>query len=178
MKVISHVNEVVLEVDIAVDPEREQRFVAKLPNGEVQLEVIESKPGSLTLSIDGRVGFYEFDQERGKIVGVVHNNRTYPTALKTRQQDQLEQLLEEFGAGMGGSASDTTLLAPMPGKILRVGVSPGEKVQLGQVVLVLEAMKMENEISSTVEGEIREVRVKVGDSVNTGDALLDVEPAR
>jgi biotin carboxyl carrier protein len=178
MKVISQVNEVILEVDITVDLEREQRFVAKLPEGDAHLEVIEAKPGSLTLSIDGRVGFYEFDQERGRIVGVVHNNRTYRTALKTRQQGQLEQLLEEFGAGLGGSASETVLAAPMPGKILRVAVTAGDEVQLGQVVLVLEAMKMENEISSTVEGKVKEVKVDVGDSVNTGDALLDVEPRR
>ena len=67
-----------------------------------------------------------------------------------------------------------TVEAPMPGKILKVLAQPGAVVAAGQMVLVLEAMKMENEIFSPVAGTVSEVRCKEGDSVNTGDVLLVV----
>jgi len=60
----------------------------------------------------------------------------------------------------------------MPGKILKVMVSVGAAVNAGDVVLILEAMKMENEIMANVGGTVKEVRTKEGDSVNTGDVLV------
>ena len=60
----------------------------------------------------------------------------------------------------------------MPGKILKVMVSVGSAVNAGDVVLILEAMKMENEIMANVGGTVKEVRTKEGDSVNTGDVLV------
>ncbi len=176
MKIISTVNDESYGIDIAVDSERENWFVAELNGRKVRLGIIEAKPGSLTLSVDGRVRFYEFDKERGRIASVAHDNQNYRVSLRNRQQEQLEQLLEEFGAGLGGTATETTIKAPMPGKILGINVKRGEKIELGRVVLVLEAMKMENEISSTVEGKIQEIKVKVGDSVNTGDVMIEIEP--
>ena len=62
----------------------------------------------------------------------------------------------------------------MPGKVLKVLVQPGAAVTAGQLVLVLEAMKMENEIFAPAAGSVSEVRCKEGDSVNTGDVLLVV----
>jgi len=69
-------------------------------------------------------------------------------------------------------AGATTVSAPMPGKILKVSVQPGSAVKSGELLLVLEAMKMENEILSPASGTVKEVRVKAGDSVNTGDTLV------
>jgi glutaconyl-CoA decarboxylase len=60
----------------------------------------------------------------------------------------------------------------MPGKILKVMVQPGASVSAGQAIIVLEAMKMENEIFAPVAGTVSEVRCKEGDSVNTGDVLV------
>lgn len=65
-----------------------------------------------------------------------------------------------------------TVTAPMPGKILNVKVNVGDSVNNGDLVLLLEAMKMENEVFATASGKVAEVRVKSGDSVNTGDVLL------
>ena len=64
------------------------------------------------------------------------------------------------------------IASPMPGKILKVMVSVGAAVNAGDVVLILEAMKMENEIMANVGGTVKEVRTKEGDSVNTGDVLV------
>ena len=66
------------------------------------------------------------------------------------------------------------ILAPMPGKILSVKVKEGDRVESDQVVLVLEAMKMENEVYSECSGIIEQVRVKTGDIVQPGDVLVTI----
>lgn len=176
MKIVANINDGLLDVELTVHPEMEQGFIATVAGREVVLELIERKPTSLTLAIDGHVGFYEFNRDKGRISETVHDCRAYRTSLRNQQQDELEKLLEEFGAGMGGQASQTTVNAPMPGKILSVTVKEGEKIELGRIICVLEAMKMENEISSTVEGKVRTVHVKVGDTVNANDALIEIDP--
>jgi glutaconyl-CoA decarboxylase len=60
----------------------------------------------------------------------------------------------------------------MPGKVLSLKVAVGDSVNNGDLVLLLEAMKMENEIFATASGKVAEIRVNSGDSVNTGDVLL------
>jgi glutaconyl-CoA decarboxylase len=65
-----------------------------------------------------------------------------------------------------------TIEAPMPGKVLDVKVAVGDSVNNGDLVLMLEAMKMENEIFAPLAGTVKEVRVRSGDSVNTGDVLI------
>jgi biotin carboxyl carrier protein len=67
------------------------------------------------------------------------------------------------------------LIAPMPGKVVRVLFSPGDEVALGQGVVVVEAMKMQNEIKSPKSGLVVEVRVSEGATVNAGQVLAVVE---
>jgi biotin carboxyl carrier protein len=66
------------------------------------------------------------------------------------------------------------ILAPMPGKVVMVNKKVGDDVKPGDVLVILEAMKMENEITSDKEGKITEVRVKEGDSVDAHDVLVVV----
>ena len=69
-------------------------------------------------------------------------------------------------------AGASVIEAPMPGKILKISVAVGASVVSGDVLLILEAMKMENEISAPAGGTVREIRAREGDSVNTGDVLV------
>ncbi|MCI4342690.1 MAG: hypothetical protein L3J92_01035 [Thermoplasmata archaeon] len=71
----------------------------------------------------------------------------------------------------------TPILPPMPGKILEVRVAEGERVAAGSVVLVLEAMKMRNEVTTPVAGVVRGLRVQVGANVRAREAMLYVTPA-
>lgn len=71
-------------------------------------------------------------------------------------------------AGVQGAVS---VSAPMPGKILAVKANPGQAVKKGDVLLVLEAMKMENEIVAPGDGTVASINVAVGDSVEAGAAL-------
>jgi len=65
--------------------------------------------------------------------------------------------------------------AAMAGRILKVAVEPGQAVKTGDLVLVFEAMKMENELRSPQDGIVKDVRVKAGDRVNLGDLLLVID---
>lgn len=71
--------------------------------------------------------------------------------------------------------SATTITAPLPGLIQRIEVHAGEAVKLGQQVITMEAMKMENEIQATRDGIVKRIRVREGDSVNEGDVLIELE---
>ena len=70
------------------------------------------------------------------------------------------------------AAGATTVEAPMPGKILNIKVSEGQAVKFGEVVVIMEAMKMETEIVAPADGTVSKILVKAGDSVDTGAALV------
>lgn len=69
-------------------------------------------------------------------------------------------------------AGATTVEAPMPGKILNIKVSEGQAVKFGEVVVIMEAMKMETEIVAPADGTVSKILVKASDSVDTGAALV------
>lgn len=71
-------------------------------------------------------------------------------------------------------AGAETVEAPMPGNIVNIAVKPGEQVKKGQVLLILEAMKMENEIVAARDAQVVSVNVSKGDMVNPGDALVQI----
>lgn len=71
-------------------------------------------------------------------------------------------------------AGESALTAPMPGTILNVAVKVGDSVKAGQLAVVLEAMKMENELPCPADGVVKAVNVNQGNSVNTGDVLVVV----
>ncbi len=76
---------------------------------------------------------------------------------------------------VAGVDGDHAVVAPMPGRVVRVSVEPGDVVTRGQGVAAVEAMKMENELASPVDGIVSEVRVTEGDSVEAGAVLVVVE---
>ena len=75
-------------------------------------------------------------------------------------------------AASGGAG---TVVSPMPGTVLDVKVKEGDAVSVGQVVVILEAMKMETEIVSEVAGSVAAIRVKKGDAVDTDAVLVEVK---
>ncbi len=93
--------------------------------------------------------------------------------------ERMETLPYEGGvpAGKRPKAVDVgDISSPMPGKVVSVKVSPGDKVKKGDVLLIVEAMKMENEIHSPINGVVEEVYVREGDQVNPDECLMRVIP--
>ncbi len=76
------------------------------------------------------------------------------------------------GVAVKTSAKTGTIKSPLPGTILEIFVKPGDKVTVGQRVLMLEAMKMENNIESDKAGTVTEVKVSKGSAVMEGDVLI------
>ena len=76
------------------------------------------------------------------------------------------------GAVPGG---ERAIRSPMPGKVLAVNVAPADAVDTDTVLLVLEAMKMENDILAPAEGTVKSVHVRPGETVNTGDVMMVIE---
>jgi biotin carboxyl carrier protein len=73
-----------------------------------------------------------------------------------------------------GTGGGYQVLAPLPGSIFKMLVKEGDEVKKGDVLLIMEAMKMENNVMSEKEGTVKSVRVKVGDNVLQNDVLIEL----
>jgi len=89
--------------------------------------------------------------------------------------DERALLLDKMGMSSVDTAADLILCAPMPGKVLSVKVEPGQTVEPGDALLVLEAMKMENVIKSAIGGVVEDVLAKAGMVVEKGELLVAFE---
>jgi pyruvate carboxylase subunit B len=91
-------------------------------------------------------------------------------------EEQARWIIRTRGGAARG-AHGQTLTAPLPGKITHVAVRPGDRVEAGDTLVVIEAMKMENEFKASAPGTVAEVRVQPGQAVNPGDVLVVVRAA-
>lgn len=78
-------------------------------------------------------------------------------------------------AGANGVSADGWVAAPMPGTVTEVEVEVGDQVEAGDVLVILTAMKLENEINAPVAGKVKAVAVAEGDTVNIGDRLVQLD---
>jgi acetyl/propionyl-CoA carboxylase alpha subunit len=91
--------------------------------------------------------------------------------------DERARHIRSLAGGTDRAPVSPVLKAPMPGLVLRVHVAPGQQVVAGAGLVVLEAMKMENELKSVASGVVRTVRVKPGEAVDKGQILVEFEAA-
>jgi biotin carboxyl carrier protein len=91
-------------------------------------------------------------------------------------KSELDVLMEKFSKNRGDVKIKTDITSPMPGSIVKINVSEGQKVKKGEVLLVLEAMKMENELKATSECVIQKIFVEEKKSVEKGQILMKLEP--
>jgi len=97
-------------------------------------------------------------------------------AYEVLVEEQTRWIIRTRG-GAAGAGAGQTVRAPLPGKITHVAVRPGDRVQAGDTLVVIEAMKMENEFKAAAAGAIAEVRVSVGQAVNPGDVMIVLRAA-
>ena len=113
-----------------------------------------------TITVNGNV--YNVTVEEGTTAGVVQAPAAAPKAAPAAPK----------AAAPAGAQGSVVVTAPMPGKILAVKANAGQAVKKGDVIMVLEAMKMENNINADRDGKIIEIKVHKGDSVLEGADLV------
>ena len=115
------------------------------------------------VTLNGKV--YEVEVEKGEAVIQAEYEAALPAAAPAAPA----------ASAPAASAGAGTLLSPLPGNINEIRFSAGQTVKAGDVVIILEAMKMENEIVAPKAGTLSKIHVQKGAVVNTGDPLFDVD---
>jgi acetyl/propionyl-CoA carboxylase alpha subunit len=161
--------------DIAIDGKNyrldlkreESGWSCRLDGREVEVDAVLARPDVLSLRIGNQA--YEVKCERvgGDLHLWVGSVRFAAEVRDPRSLRGRVRAVDDHGP--------KKLTAPMPGKIVRVLVSQGDEVETGAGVLVVEAMKMQNEIKSPKKGTIQKILVTEGAAVNAGDVLAIVE---
>lgn len=93
-------------------------------------------------------------------------------AIEVTEQSEFDLLLKELGISSGGTKKLKEIKAPMPGLVLNVLVSEGQEVSEGDVIVILEAMKMENVIKSSTGARVKSIRVNKGDTIDKGGIMV------
>ncbi len=129
----------------------------------VQLEKLgDNDMKNYTITVNGNV--YDVTVEEGASTGAV----SAPAAPKAAPKAAAAPAAKPAATGAAGSVK---INAPMPGKIVDVKVKVGDAVKKGQTVLVLEAMKMENDIVAPEDGTVASINVAVGSAVEAGETI-------
>lgn len=129
----------------------------------------EPEPGLYVVLLEGRVFRCEL---------LVTGEGRYEIDVNGQRFDARVRDLKHLGRGKAsdaGASGRVELTAPMPGKIVRILHEVGDEVKSGDGVLVVEAMKMQNEMQSPRTGKVVEIRVQVGQTVNAGEVLAVIE---
>jgi biotin carboxyl carrier protein len=147
------------------------RIFAEIDGREYQLEARASRPGLHLLMAEGRVYECRVDAGAGRQgTAEVHiGSRAYNVTL-------VDSKRLRGGHSAGANVDGTVqIVAQMPGKVVRVLVEQGAKVEAGDSILVVEAMKMQNEMKSPRAGTVTTLRARVGETVKAGEVLAVIE---
>lgn len=165
-------------------------FLAKLGDQSYTIEIEEIGKSVYRVAVDGneflvdgkktgRTNYSLIVDDRSFEIEVDHTEDEYRVLVDGRNYHI--NLVDERRVRVGGTQSGLELQGrqlisvPMPGKIIAVLVSEGDAVEKGQGLVIVEAMKMENEVRSPVTGTVRDIKVKPGDTVEGGAVLVVVE---
>ncbi len=148
--------------------------VVELPSGELQATLagrpvqVDVVPLGATLSVrvDGRVVDLTTEGTPPEIGAVASGHRSYVRV----ESERMRAAAQAKKAGPTGG--EKTIKSPMPGRVVKVLVGKGDEIAVGQGLLVLEAMKMENEVRARGAGTVAEVHVTAGMAVEGGAKLV------
>lgn len=157
-------------------------------NDTKTVELLQEKDKTL---INGQVTEWDFVQISPNHYHILYKNQSYNAELvqtdyatktftlkingniyQLAAKDRFDLLLEKLGMGGSSAKKVNDLKAPMPGLILQVAVKEGDTVQKGDVLLILEAMKMENVLKAQGDGVVKKVAVNKGDRVEKNHILI------
>ena len=162
----------IADTEIDVDIRREaERVFANVDGREYEFEAHSSPAGITLIGADGRVLECRVDGQPlpGRPLDVFVGTSHYAVTLIDPKR-----LRSAAGAGAHDDGA-ARIVAPMPGKVVRVLVESGAQVEAGAGIIVVEAMKMQNEMKAPKAGVVTAVNVEVGATVNGGDVLAVIE---
>ncbi len=142
-----------------------KKFKFTIQGNSYDVEILNFEDNTAEIDVNGTVYKVEVEQEVKKVkTPKLVRTKVEPSAggdiAKTSRPS------ERKGVGV--------IKAPLPGTIIEVKVKTGDKVKMGDKLLIMEAMKMENNINSDREGTITDVKIKAGDAVLEGDLLVEI----
>ncbi len=168
MKLQAQVGESLHNIEIKRDGEK---VFAKVDNREYELEASEPEPNVFLLKHAGKI--HEFYVAPAAQAGS-------PQIISSRKHDLEVTLIDPkrlrgSGTGVGSADGLAEIKTMMPGKVVRLMASVGDAVEKGDAVLVVEAMKMQNDLKASKAGIVKEIRVAEGSTVAAGDILAVIE---
>jgi biotin carboxyl carrier protein len=149
-------------------PLEDGRFRVAIDGAEKLVDARALRPGTWSLVIDGASFVVDLDSRRNGIAASVG-----ATEVVLQVEDALHKRLAS-AAGTRTVARGETVRAPIAGKVVKLLVAVGDQVAPGTPVIVLEAMKMENELVAERGGTVATISKSVGQAVDTGDALVEL----
>jgi biotin carboxyl carrier protein len=152
--------------------------VDHLPTGELSVLVGGRRlsadavllQGSTSMRIDNRTIDLWMEGAPPGVGVIAHGHRFYAKV----ESERMRALAAALGA-KGAAAAEGTVVSPMPGRVLKVLVAEGDAVEPGTALVVVEAMKMENELHAARAGTVRKIHVAPGQAVESGARLVEVE---
>jgi biotin carboxyl carrier protein len=164
------------------------KYITTIDNQEFEIEVIDEhhiRVGERLLDVDfesvsGQPVFSLIVDGKSYESYVYEGDDDWSVLLRGRQfnvkvEDEREKRLRAAAGGGVTEGGEYRLKAPMPGLLVAIQVSEGQAVQKGQVLIILESMKMQNELKSPRDGIIEKIRVKTGESVEQKQPLLNIQ---
>jgi len=155
-------------------------FSVATDNGETLLNGSKVSPdisvqpnGLISILSNGKsyTGLIEQVDMASKTVTVVVNGRRFTSAIK----EPLDLLLSNMGLDLKAMQKAEPVKAPMPGLVLKVLVTPGQKIEKGDGLVILEAMKMENVLKATAPATVKSINVSERTAVEKGTILIELE---
>lgn len=170
------------------------RYFITIGDREVPVDIAVSGSGAFAVSIEGRpidVDVHTLVGDRvlsllidGKVVDLTVEGSppdlglvTGTTRAYVRAESERMRLASHAAGKGGGAGGDGTVVSPMPGRVVRLLVALGAEVEAGTAVVVVEAMKMENELKVARKGVVSAILVEAGNTVESGQKLLVVSDA-
>jgi biotin carboxyl carrier protein len=157
------------ERTVVVDgPGQQGQFRISVDGVEHLVDGKPLRPGTWSLVIGGKSWVVDLDRRRAGIAASVGDNEAL-----LQVEDALRKRLAS-AAGVRPHVSGELIRAPIAGKVVKVVVAVGDKVEPGTAVIVLEAMKMENELTAERGGTVQSIHKAAGQAVDTGDLLIEI----
>jgi len=137
------------------------------------LDIINLSPSQIHVLENNKSHIFNIEASNfyDKSYTLSENNNKYNIKI----QNELDNFIQEIGLSATTSKKSNTIKAPMPGFILNINIKEGQKVEDGDALLILEAMKMENTITAPKTGVIKSINIKIGETVKKGQLMIELQ---